>query len=393
MRFTRLRLENWKNFREVDVVLRDRTILIGANASGKTNLFDALRFLCELADPKGGLQNAVAARDGVSQIRSLHARRYPSVAVDVDVRIEEDHWRYRLEFGQDNQRLPKVQKEQVWKDGKKLLDRPNKEDKSDSELLSQTALEQVNLNKEFRDLRDGLNSVRYRNIIPQLVREPERFLQKSGDPYGTDFLEQIANLPEKTRNSRLRKILEQGLKVAVPNLHDMKLEKDVKGVPHLVGLYTHWRPNAGWQREGQFSDGTLRLLGLFWSLLDGKGPLLLEEPELNLHKEIIVQLPTILARLTRKNGRQILVSTHSAEMIGEGVDPSEVLFLEPAANGTIVRPASDALNIREQVDAGFSLADIVLPLTAPKQTSLLVLAWIIFPISWLSSALIGSALS
>jgi predicted ATPase len=371
MRFTRLRLENWKNFREVDVGLRDRTILIGANASGKTNLFDALRFLCELADPKGGLQNAVAARDGVSQIRSLHARRYPSVAVDVDVRIEENRWRYRLEFGQDNQRLPKVQKEQVWKDGRNLLYRPNKEDKSDSELLSQTALEQVNLNKEFRDLRDGLNSVRYRNIIPQLVREPERFLQKSGDPYGTDFLEQIANLPEKTRNSRLRKILDQGLKVAVPNLHDMKLEKDVKGVPHLVGLYTHWRPNAGWQREGQFSDGTLRLLGLFWSLLDGKGPLLLEEPELNLHKEIIVQLPKILARLTRKNGRQILVSTHSAEMIGEGVDPSEVLFLEPAANGTIVRPASDASNIREQVDAGFSLADVVLPLTAPKQTSLL----------------------
>lgn len=371
MRFTRLRLENWKNFREVDVLLRDRTILIGANAAGKTNLFDALRFLCELADPKGGFQNAVAARDGVSQIRSLHARRYPSVAIEVEMRIEEDEWRYRLEFGQDNQRLPKVLKEQVWKNSKIILDRPDDDDKSDAELLSQTALQQVNLNKKFRELRDGLNSVRYRNIIPQLVREPERFLQRSGDPYGTDFLEQIANLPEKTRKSRLRKILDQGLKVAVPNLKDMDLQKDSKGVPHLIGLYTHWRPNAGWQRESQFSDGTLRLLGLFWSLLDGKGPLLLEEPELNLHKDIIVQLPLILARLTRKSGRQILVSTHSGEMLGEGVDPSEVLFLEPAANGTIVRPASEAKQVKEQVAAGFPLADIVLPMTAPKQTSLL----------------------
>lgn len=371
MRFTRLRLENWKNFREVDVLLSDRTFLIGANAAGKTNLFDALRFLCELADPKGGFQNAVAARDGVSQIRSLHARRYPSVAIDVEVQIEEDEWRYRLEFGQDNQRLPKVLKEQVWKNGVNQLDRPDPEDKGDAELLSQTALQQVNLNKKFRELRDGLNSVRYRNIIPQLVREPERFLQKNGDPYGTDFLEQIANLPEKTRNSRLKKILDQGLKVAVPNLKDVKLQKDAKGIPHLEGLYTHWRPNAGWQRESQFSDGTLRLLGLFWSLLDGKGPLLLEEPELNLHKEIIVQMPKILARLTRKSGRQILVSTHSGEMIGEGVDPSEVLFLEPAANGTVVRPASEAKNVKAQIDAGFSLADIVLPMTAPKQTSLL----------------------
>lgn len=371
MRFTRLRLENWKNFREVDVALSDRTILIGANASGKTNLFDALRFLCELADPKGGFQNAVAVREGVSQIRSLHARKYPSVAIDIEAQIEQTLWRYRLEFGQDNQRNPKVIKEQVWEGYELKLDRPDERDKEDAELLSQTALEQVNLNKGFRDLRDGLVSVRYRNIIPQLVREPERFLQKNGDPFGGDFLEQIANLPERTRNSRLKKILEQGLKVAVPNLEDMKLVKDAKGVPHLSGLYTHWRPNAGWQRESQFSDGTLRLLGLFWSLLDGKGPLLLEEPELNLHKEIIGHLPRILSRLTRRNGRQILVSTHASEMLGEGVDPSEVLYLEPAPNGTVVRPASKAEHVLEQVDAGFSLADAILPLTAPKQTSLL----------------------
>jgi hypothetical protein len=33
-------------------------------------------------------------------------------------------------------------------------------------------------------------------------------------------------------------------------------------VPHLRGLYSHWRKDAGWQTEEQFSDGTLRLLGL-----------------------------------------------------------------------------------------------------------------------------------
>jgi predicted ATPase len=371
MRFTRLRLNNWKNFREVDVPLRDRTFVIGANASGKTNLLDALRFLVDLSDPKGGLQNAVAAREGVSQIRSLHARKNPSVVVDVEVALDEVPWRYRLEFGQDNQRAPRVLREQVWKGEEMLLNRPSAEEKDDPELLSQTALEQVNLNKTFRELRDGLNSVRYRNIIPQLVREPERFQVRSGDPFGGDFLEQIASLPDKTRIARLKKILDNGLKVAVPNLEDMKLEKDAKGVPHLVGLYTHWRPNAGWQRESQFSDGTLRLLGLLWSLLDGKGPLLLEEPELNLHKEIIVHLPSILAKLTRRSGRQILVSTHSAEMLGEGVDSSEVVYLEPAQNGTVARVASDSPEVRDQVSAGFSVADAILPRTAPKQLSML----------------------
>lgn len=373
MRFTRLRLENWKNFRKVDVPLQDRIFLIGANASGKTNLLDSFRFLCDLADPKGGLQNAVAEREGVSQIRSLHARKYPSVAVDIEAQEGDTRWRYRLEFVQDNQRAPKVQQERVWKNGELLLDRPDTSDSSDAELLSQTALEQVNLNKEFRELRDGLKSVRYRNIIPQLVREPERFLQKSGDPFGGDFLEQISDMPEKTRNARLRKILDHGLKVAVPNLKEMELVKDSKGVPHLRGLYTHWRKDAGWQRESQFSDGTLRLLGLFWALLDGKGPLLLEEPEINLHKEIIEHLPAILAKLTRKSGRQILVSTHSVEMLGEGVDPAEVLYLDPAANGTEVRNAADSRDVRDQVEAGVPLPEAVLPLTSPRGASQLAL--------------------
>ena len=50
---------------------------------------------------------------------------------------------------------------------------------------------------------------------------------------------------------------------------DLRFERDkVDGSPHLQALYTHWRPDAGWQREDQFSDGTLRLLGMMWSLLE-----------------------------------------------------------------------------------------------------------------------------
>jgi hypothetical protein len=52
------------------------------------------------------------------------------------------------------------------------------------------------------------------------------------------------------------------------------------GRPHLEAIYDHWRPGAGKQKEDQFSDGTLRLIGLLWSLQEGDSLLLLEEPEL-----------------------------------------------------------------------------------------------------------------
>ena len=55
MRFTRLHLENWRNFRELDVPLGERVFLVGPNAAGKSNLLDALRFLRAVAEPGGGL--------------------------------------------------------------------------------------------------------------------------------------------------------------------------------------------------------------------------------------------------------------------------------------------------------------------------------------------------
>ena len=79
VRFSHLKLENWRNFRFVDVSLKQRVFLVGPNASGKSNLLDAFRFLRELADPQGGLQRALSKpRGSISQIRSLHARRYPN---------------------------------------------------------------------------------------------------------------------------------------------------------------------------------------------------------------------------------------------------------------------------------------------------------------------------
>jgi recombinational DNA repair ATPase RecF len=56
MRFTKLYLRNWRNFLEVDVALRERMFVVGPNASGKSNLLHALRFLRDIAEPRGGFQ-------------------------------------------------------------------------------------------------------------------------------------------------------------------------------------------------------------------------------------------------------------------------------------------------------------------------------------------------
>ncbi len=373
MRITRLRLENWRNFRKIDLPLRRRTFLVGPNASGKSNLLDAFRFLRDLAEPQGGFQSAVAARDGVSQIRCLHARENPAVLLDVEIDLSErGTWRYLLEFGQDKQRRPTLRREQAWKDGLVLLERPDALDRADPNRLTQTHLEQVNANKEFREVADFFTQIRYLHLVPQLIRDAER-RSKPDDPFGTDFLERVATASAKTRESRLRRI-NAALRLAVPQLAELKLERDVRGIPHLRGRYEHWRPNAGWQSEEQFSDGTLRLLGLLWALLDGSAPLLLEEPELSLHAAIVRQIPRMMNQAGGRNRRQIFVSTHSGELLSDSsIAPEEVVILKPSAQGTTASLAGDSAEIRALLEGGLTVAEAVLPMTEPPAVAQLAL--------------------
>lgn len=374
MRFTRLRLVNWRNFREVDLLLARRAFVVGPNASGKSNLLDAFRFLRDIAEPEGGFQRAVQGRDGVSQIRCLHARRPPDVAVEVELLLEDDRWSYRLDFGQETRgkRRPMVHKERVTKNGEVLLDRPDEQDEADDNRLTQTHLEQVTANQQFRTVADALAEVRYLHVIPQLVRHP-RPSNGGRDPFGGDFLEQLARTPENTRKARLRRI-NQALRVAVPQLQELKLERDNLGVPHLKGLYEHWRPNAGWQTEEHFSDGTLRLLGLLWAFLDGEAPLLLEEPELSLHTAVVRFIPSIMARAGGKRQRQVLVSTHSYELLtDEGIGAEELVLLKPTRDGTVVELAAANAEIRALLESGETAAAVAMARTAPEAASQLAL--------------------
>ena len=190
------------------------------------------------------------------------------------------------------------------------------------------------------------------HIVPQLVREPDRSVGHINDPYGGDFLEQIAKTPERTRLARLKRISD-GLKVAVPQLAEIELFRDIRGAPHLRGKYEHWRPQGAWQTEEHFSDGTLRLMGLLWVAMENGGPLLLEEPELSLHPEIVRYLPQMFARVQRRTGRQIIVSTHSSDLwLDEGIGLDEVLLLRPQAEGTEVQLASAFQEIPELLRGG-----------------------------------------
>ncbi len=81
----KIKLHNWKNFQNCEVDLTARCFIIGANASGKSNFIDALRFLRDVSKQSGGLQSAVEDRGGITKIRCLAARKQSNVAITVEI--------------------------------------------------------------------------------------------------------------------------------------------------------------------------------------------------------------------------------------------------------------------------------------------------------------------
>ena len=375
---TRLKLTNWRNFAEANVALRDRVFVIGPNASGKSNLLDAFRFLRDVAKREGGgLQAAVASRGGVTKLRSLSARGNSTVEIEVHLGDDADSpptWKYRLIFDVEKagRRRVMVHSEVVQHDGKLVLNRPDDDDSMDSERLTETALEQINVNRTFREIAAFFDGVKYLHLVPQLVRHGAEIggNRLENDPFGQGFLERIASANANTRKSRLNKI-QKALEYIVPHLNGIEFERDDKtGTPHVKAKFENWRMHGAWQREDQFSDGTLRLIGLFWSLLENDRMLLLEEPEISLNRDIVLRLPSLIYSLSRpvrrrRGGqrqteqRQVILTTHSDYMLCDpGIDGREVLYISPTNEGSVVRSMDDDPRMRKVLESGVIPSDI-----------------------------------
>lgn len=98
--------------------------------------------------------------------------------------------------------------------------------------------------------------------------------------------------------------------------------------------------------------------------------LLLEEPEISLNDAVVKEIPLIIQRLqkNRKPKRQVLISTHSEALLSNpGIDGRGVLLLEATADGSIGRTLQE--DEASALEAGLSVAEVVLPKTHPSSVN------------------------
>lgn len=377
MRLTHLSAKNWRNFKSVDFDVNDRLFIVGPNAAGKSNLLDLFRFLSDLASSGGGLASALEKRGGLSKVRCLFARNHAKGRLTIEIRMQdgEDAWRYELSIKgeQGGHNRPIIDREIVECNGEIILDRPDEKDKEDPELLVQTHLEQISANQSFRKVANYLSQVQYFHLVPQIIRDPSRTLPVREDPYGSDFIAQMNATPSKTIREAWLRRMQKALSAAVPGFESLNIDIDASGRPHLVAGYKNWRSNPSRQNEADFSDGTLRLIGLLWAIIKMSGRssiLLLEEPELSLNSAIVRVLPSVFAQARRSSDVQIILSTHAPEILDdEGIQSEEILVLRVGDEGTTVDLLSNMEKAVADLELGVPTSDVVGALIAPDDVT------------------------
>lgn len=337
VKLTHLAVTNWRNFAHIEFDMSSRLFVVGPNSSGKTNLLGALRFLGDIgrrglvaaSEDLGGPDRyfrsgadsaAFVATFNDTQNSAEFALFLRLISTDSESTKRGSDADQTLAFpmtdpltGEPNDRYLDVH-QTITAGGKKPADEgesfPVEDEEAQRTRVCQT-----------------LAGIRY--IHPN----PKKMLERADryDPdHGTGFFQHAGRFSDQQLNAALNRIrpIMAAAVPEVPNLSYLRMGLGTEVVfyndtpdPGARGVYSH----------EQFSEGTLRLLGMLFDLATlplTASIVLIEEPETFLQASIVRSMSSFLAEVAMNHDVQMVISTHSPELIdSEVVLPNEVLVL------------------------------------------------------------------
>lgn len=371
MQIESIRLRNFKNFR--DVVMQDiprYCVIVGANGSGKTNLFDVFGFLkdCLIYNVRQALQ----ARGGFTQVISRGAPPAASIEIEIKFRMEiagiERLVTYLLDIGlADNK--PVIRRELLrYKRGRygspfhfldfaqgrgyaianeADFDKPDEalereEQAIGSDVLAIKGLGQFERFKAANAFRVLLENWHVSDFHINLARGSkdsagfDQHLSVSGDN-----LQLVARNIQENHPDVFRRIVET-MRQRVPGI------TDIQPMPTADGrLLLRFQDGAFTDPfiDKYVSDGTLKMFAYLVLLYDPEPhPLLcVEEPENQLYPMLQAELAEEFRRYAELGG-QVFVATHSPDFLNAaGLD--EVFWLVRREGHTQIKRARDDAQI------------------------------------------------
>jgi len=367
MRLAELRARRFRSLRDVRLPIGPLNLLIGANASGKSNVLDALRLMAEAVD-ESDFERPVNFRGGV------HLSWKGETATDVvlETRFEDHGKEFFWKVALGNLRGPKLRiSEEVHQsvDGGRrelLLESTEGQGKwytagigSITLALPKTtgcALSAAAALAEFpaRALVEFVGRWRFFDPSPALLRRASG-IEDGGrlDALGRNLAARLNTLRLSDKPTYQR-ILEATRKIlGVPD--DLKWNVSDAG---LVYFLQHEAGLAYPVHQIGASSGTLRVLALMTALLgeSSAGLVGIEEPENHVHPAALDSFAQYLKLASEKV--QVLVTTHSPRLLSSLGEPGAVCVVRRTEHGTDVQREDRVAAVQQALtESGFGLGE------------------------------------
>ena len=398
---TSVRLKNFKNFADETLRMGPFTVLVGANASGKSNVRDAFRFLhgigrgYRLADIIGGRYGAGGQveweqlRGGVDEIVRIGEDRFAMTVgigfpgytleeygivvgggtgqaatfhvMDENLRVRPSKntskgWSQKRPWDVFTSRTDKS--DAIWRDrdNPQLALRMAKTPKQKklgyrvNVARDRSALVQVQGHKPLlkdhkdraRGVQDILASMRFLDLSPERMRQPafpgQTVLGDGGDNLPTVLREICAD--PKRRDT----LIEWTRELTPMDVEDFEFPVDP-----TTGRVQLALREAGGRTISAYaaSDGTLRFLAMLAALLgeDPAGLYVFEEIDNGIHPSRLRLLIDLIESQTKKGHVQVLTTTHSPDLLSmvsdETFKHTSVVCRHPDTNAGVIRPVAE----------------------------------------------------
>lgn len=362
-----MRTERYRSLRKLSVEVGPFSLFIGANAAGKSNILDALRFLHEAvlqrdfetpAFSRGGLLHLAwkgsAAANVVLTLKVAEGNSIFEWQVRLERREREFDVREQLHRSQDGQ--PPVQLMEAsqgtgwWWSGEKGEKVRLRQSPTSCALAAAAA----DASFPAHEVAQFIERWGFFDPSPFLLRRDWHGMESSRlDHYGRNLAATLHRLDESTRHRIL------------------KATRAVTGLPEDIETrpagdddrfyFVQREPGLEYRvHQMGASSGTLRLLALMTALHASADARLIgiEEPENYIHPGALSALVKHLRSRSTQENVQLVITTHSPVMLDALNDPEGVRVVRrDAERGTFVE-AADAQRIRDALDAsGFGLGE------------------------------------
>jgi predicted ATPase len=325
-----MELEGFRSIERMSLALDDRTILIGANGSGKSNLIGFFRLLGFMLGTDNGLATFTGLAGGASALLHDGPKHTPQITAHLNIRTGagSNEYKFRLGYTADDgliflEEQARFSSSNIPGTRAKWIDLgaghrvPG--------LLRPPPGVNVKTLQTIRYLLRGLRAYHFHDTSPEASikrrwsQDTDRVLRADAGNLGAFLLRLRQQFPVY-----YYRIVET-IRLVAPMLDDFVLESEPNGV------LLRWRENGGEMEFGphQGSDGTLRAMALVTLLLQPPdlmpSMIIIDEPELGLHPFAI----NIISGLVKAASLscQCILATQSPQLL-DAFEPADIVVAE-----------------------------------------------------------------